>query len=154
VNQLDHAIQFVQANPTKTAARSVIVYAWNELAEGGYIVPTLAAGSATLDAVAAYLGKPIPPATPSLAPVVMPAVSKLGHRLLRRATASGSSAPTSTPTATSSCRAATLRPGGGAGDLPRADARGPPRGSRAWRSAWQAPPSGQPSPRRAYACRW
>jgi hypothetical protein len=78
VNQLDHAIAFVKANPTHATPGAVLIYAWNELAEGGYIVPTLAAGSARLDAIAKYLGKPIPATTPSLAPVLIPIINSHG----------------------------------------------------------------------------
>lgn len=38
---LTDAIQWMDDNPTKTTKeRIVLVYAWNELGEGGYLVPT------------------------------------------------------------------------------------------------------------------
>ena len=40
--QLRAARDFVQAHPDATLANSVLIYAWNENAEGGWIVPTLA----------------------------------------------------------------------------------------------------------------
>jgi hypothetical protein len=75
VNELDQAIQFVKANPTHATANAVVMYAWNELLEGGLLVPTLEEGSARLDAIAAYLNKPA--ATP-LTGVVMPQVTSFG----------------------------------------------------------------------------
>lgn len=78
VAQLDHGIQFVKANPSQTTAKSVIIYNWNELGEGGVLVPTLAEGTARLDAIAQYLGKTITPSTPSLAPVLVATVSRHG----------------------------------------------------------------------------
>jgi len=47
------AIQWVKANPTHaTAERLVMLYAWNENGEGGYLTPTRAEGTAYLDAIA------------------------------------------------------------------------------------------------------
>ncbi len=46
------AIQWVRANPTHTTAEKLILlYAWNENGEGGYLTPTKAEGSAYLDTV-------------------------------------------------------------------------------------------------------
>ena len=37
---LDRAIQFVDANPTVCEARAILIYAWNEHDEGGWLSPT------------------------------------------------------------------------------------------------------------------
>lgn len=39
--QLQEALNYVSAQPAATLANTVLVYAWNENAEGGWIVPTL-----------------------------------------------------------------------------------------------------------------
>jgi hypothetical protein len=39
--QLRHALRFVRDNPHATLANTALIYAWNENAEGGWIVPTL-----------------------------------------------------------------------------------------------------------------
>jgi hypothetical protein len=49
---IGNAIAWVKANPTHaTAEKLVLLYAWNENGEGGYLTPTMAEGSAYLDAV-------------------------------------------------------------------------------------------------------
>lgn len=45
------AMDWVRANPGTCQANSVILYAWNEIAEGGWLVPTLSEGTRRLDAV-------------------------------------------------------------------------------------------------------
>ena len=39
--QVEDAIAFTQSNPKATDFRSIIIYAWNEYDEGGFIAPTL-----------------------------------------------------------------------------------------------------------------
>lgn len=53
-DELSSAISYVQANPSRFQANTVLVYAWNELDEGGWIVPLLPqnGGTARLDAIA------------------------------------------------------------------------------------------------------
>lgn len=48
---LEKAITWCEANPDTAKARTVLIYAWNEFDEGGWICPTLSEGSARLDAV-------------------------------------------------------------------------------------------------------
>lgn len=52
---LNHAITFVQSHPTECAANAIIVYAWNEHDEGGWLSPTWTPGgnpdTARLDAI-------------------------------------------------------------------------------------------------------
>jgi len=45
------ALDWVSENPTAAEADTVLVYAWNETDEGGWLVPTLSGGSARLDAI-------------------------------------------------------------------------------------------------------
>lgn len=52
---LKSAIEWERANPEYTEANAVIIYAWNETDEGGWLVPTLAEGDARLQAVKAAL---------------------------------------------------------------------------------------------------
>jgi hypothetical protein len=53
------AMAWVRQNPSICEANTVILYAWNELSEGGWLVPTLAEGARRLDAVRrAALGLP------------------------------------------------------------------------------------------------
>ncbi|MCX7598512.1 MAG: glycoside hydrolase family 99-like domain-containing protein [Armatimonadetes bacterium] len=50
-----NAIEWVDANPEAAPARTVLIYAWNESDEGGWLVPTHAEGTARLDAIARVL---------------------------------------------------------------------------------------------------
>jgi hypothetical protein len=50
-----HAVEWVKGNPSTCPANAVLIYAWNELCEGGWIVPTLTEGTARLDAIKAAL---------------------------------------------------------------------------------------------------
>ena len=50
------AMDWVDANPSTCPSRAVLIYAWNELSEGGWLVPTLKQGTAKLDALASLLG--------------------------------------------------------------------------------------------------
>ena len=52
---LAHALDWVDAHPDAAEARAVLIYAWNENDEGGWIVPTLAEGTAHLDAISTVL---------------------------------------------------------------------------------------------------
>jgi hypothetical protein len=44
-------LEWVRQHPGMCPANTVIIYAWNELSEGGWIVPTLDEGTARLDAI-------------------------------------------------------------------------------------------------------
>jgi len=44
-------IEWVHQHPAMCPAKTVLIYAWNELSEGGWIVPTLDEGAARLDAI-------------------------------------------------------------------------------------------------------
>jgi hypothetical protein len=46
---------FIAANAASVPARTVLVYAWNEYDEGGWLAPMLADGTARLDAIRAVL---------------------------------------------------------------------------------------------------
>lgn len=48
---LGNSLRWVAANPSATSANAVIVYAWNEHDEGGWLMPTLSEGTARLNAV-------------------------------------------------------------------------------------------------------
>ncbi|MCW8130714.1 MAG: glycoside hydrolase family 99-like domain-containing protein [Planctomycetota bacterium] len=54
---LQDAIGWVQSHPKATAPQAILMYAWNEVDEGGYILPTLKEGTARLDALKKVLGK-------------------------------------------------------------------------------------------------
>jgi len=54
-NQVCAAVNWNLAHPDKARANSVLVYAWNELDEGGYLVPTVGDGGGKLHALAAVL---------------------------------------------------------------------------------------------------
>lgn len=49
------ACEWVNRNPKSTEARSILIYAWNEFAEGGWLCPTREEGSKRLDAVGKVL---------------------------------------------------------------------------------------------------
>jgi hypothetical protein len=58
---LNKAIQWTNANPDAATARTVLIYAWNEFDEGGWICPTLDEGTDRLDALRKVLrSKPYP----------------------------------------------------------------------------------------------
>lgn len=52
---LQSALDWMEANPEATEPRAVLMYAWNESDEGGWLVPTLDEGTARLDAIAEVL---------------------------------------------------------------------------------------------------
>jgi len=49
------AMDWVTANPSTCPSKAVLIYAWNELSEGGWLVPTLTQGTAKLDALGTVL---------------------------------------------------------------------------------------------------
>lgn len=51
------AVDWVRAHPKDAEAQAVLIYAWNEIDEGGWLVPTLAEGAARLDAIKEALSK-------------------------------------------------------------------------------------------------
>ncbi|MCX5662162.1 MAG: hypothetical protein NTW19_20995 [Planctomycetota bacterium] len=51
------AVKWVDKHPAKAPSRAVLVYAWNENDEGGWLVPTLGEGTARIEAVARALGR-------------------------------------------------------------------------------------------------
>ena len=73
VTHVQDALTWVANNLSAAAANTVIIYAWNEFAEGGWISPTLTnyEGAERLDAMASLLTgcsatpTPVPSATPS-----------------------------------------------------------------------------------------
>ena len=52
---VQNAVRWVQANPETCPARAVIVYAWNEFDEGGWLCPTLVEGDARVQALGRVL---------------------------------------------------------------------------------------------------
>ena len=54
-SHLKDAIVWVKDNPDICPAQAVIVYAWNENDEGGWLVPTLSEGTARIDAISKIL---------------------------------------------------------------------------------------------------
>ncbi|MFA6242346.1 MAG: hypothetical protein WC655_15535 [Candidatus Hydrogenedentales bacterium] len=56
---LENAIAWSKANPDVVKAQTVLVYAWNEFDEGGWICPTLSESTRRLDAIQAVLSPKI-----------------------------------------------------------------------------------------------
>ena len=54
-DHLGSAIRWNKANPQNAPANAVIIYAWNESDEGGWLVPTRSEGAARLNAIAKLL---------------------------------------------------------------------------------------------------
>jgi hypothetical protein len=52
---LQAALAWVARYPETAEANAILIYAWNELDEGGWLVPTLAEGTARLDAIGKVL---------------------------------------------------------------------------------------------------
>ena len=50
-SHLGGAMDWVAQNPEVCEANTVVIYAWNEFSEGGWICPTLTEGTARLDAI-------------------------------------------------------------------------------------------------------
>jgi hypothetical protein len=48
---LNGALAWVRANPEAADSNAILIYAWNETDEGGWLVPTLSEGAARLDAL-------------------------------------------------------------------------------------------------------
>lgn len=53
------AVSFCRRYPATCEAETVVIYAWNEFAEGGYICPTLKGGSSRLDALGSVDRSPL-----------------------------------------------------------------------------------------------
>lgn len=51
------ALNFLKAHPEATPANTILIYAWNEFDEGGWLCPTLGEGMKRLDALRAVLEK-------------------------------------------------------------------------------------------------
>jgi len=49
------AMSWIESNPSVCPAHTVLIYAWNEFSEGGWLVPTLREGTARLDALSRIL---------------------------------------------------------------------------------------------------
>jgi hypothetical protein len=62
---LQRAIDWSAGHPGEATANVLLMYAWNEFAEGGWIAPTLYQGAARLDAIKNVL-RDKPPADPNL----------------------------------------------------------------------------------------
>jgi hypothetical protein len=54
-DHLNRALNWVRTNPDAAPADAVLVYAWNENDEGGWLVPTRGEGTARLDAIGRLL---------------------------------------------------------------------------------------------------
>ena len=54
-DHLKSTLDWVKANPSTCPANAVLIYAWNEFAEGGWLVPTRNEGTSRLDAFAQVL---------------------------------------------------------------------------------------------------
>jgi hypothetical protein len=52
---LKKAVDWSKANPDAAKAQAVLIYAWNEFDEGGWLCPTLSEGTARLDAIGRVL---------------------------------------------------------------------------------------------------
>ena len=53
--QFRNALAWVKSNPECTKPNAILIYAWNENSEGGWLVPTLPEGTARLDMIARVL---------------------------------------------------------------------------------------------------
>lgn len=54
-NHLKSAVEWVRTHPGSCDANAVLIYAWNELNEGGWLVPTLKEGTARVEALRGVL---------------------------------------------------------------------------------------------------
>jgi hypothetical protein len=50
-NNVQSAVDWVKNNPQTDDSRTILIYAWNEFSEGGWLAPTLQGGSSRLDAI-------------------------------------------------------------------------------------------------------
>lgn len=57
-NHVRKAVEWTRNHPTQAEAQAVIIYAWNEHDEGGWLCPTLGEGDARVKAMAAALRHP------------------------------------------------------------------------------------------------
>ena len=51
---------WVEKNPVAAESKAVLIYAWNENDEGGWLVPTLSEGAARVEALGKVLKKDVP----------------------------------------------------------------------------------------------
>lgn len=60
-NYVQEAVQWVQQNPTVAEANTVLIYAWNEHDEGGWLSPTLSkyGGTERIDAMHSLFGSSV-----------------------------------------------------------------------------------------------
>jgi hypothetical protein len=58
-SHLRDAIEWNRRNSKAAKANTVLIYAWNETDEGGWLHPTIAEGTARLDAIKDVLRKPV-----------------------------------------------------------------------------------------------
>ncbi len=63
-NHIKAAADWNAANPTVAETNNIIIYAWNEFAEGGWLTPLLNGGSARLDAIRQVMGVAAAPPPP------------------------------------------------------------------------------------------
>ena len=54
---VERAVRWVQKNPDVAESRAILIYAWNENDEGGWLVPTLSEGTARVEALSRVLRK-------------------------------------------------------------------------------------------------
>jgi|GEM_PF-908484 len=57
---LQEGLNWVDSNPTVAEANTLLMYAWNEFDEGGWLCPTLFTGTDRLDALKGILQLPVP----------------------------------------------------------------------------------------------
>lgn len=48
---LEETLQWIRTYPASAPSNAVVIYAWNEVSEGGWVIPTHAEGTARLDAL-------------------------------------------------------------------------------------------------------
>lgn len=58
---VERAVNWARDNPAACPAQAVIIYAWNEHDEGGWLCPTLSEGTARIEALGKVLGPPSRP---------------------------------------------------------------------------------------------
>ena len=57
---LKRGIEWCNTYPETAEAQAILIYAWNEFDEGGWLCPTIEEGTARLDAIATVL-QPVQP---------------------------------------------------------------------------------------------
>ncbi len=55
--ELDHCLSWVARHPTSAPAGTILIYAWNENEEGGWLIPTYKDDTSRLDAIRPVLAK-------------------------------------------------------------------------------------------------